>query len=505
MRLFVAEKPDVARELAAFIGKRNKASPKKEARYIEVGDTIVTWARGHLLEQGEVDDYFLDVPRTKENSSRGRLYWQHVPLPILPKKFLYVPSKEDSDRSAQLKEIGRLMKSATDIFNAADRDREGQLIFDEIIEHFGISGKPIKRLIFSSLDDAALERAFNSAVDNKTPGIFNMGLAAKTRGQADWLIGMNGTRAMTLAHVTPAKGAGSLNVGRVMTPTMSVVVRRHLEILNFKSSAFYVPMVELPDGTVLEWKKRLDESDTKGLDANGKIIDRALAERIVKAINDGLEGEITEAKSTERREEPPLPFSLPSIQSELSKKYGLTVEEITEACQSLYQKKMQTYVGTDCPYLPEAMHGEASDVLNGLKAMFGKAVSGTNVTRKYGCWNDKKLSGEGGAAHHGIIPTGIKGSISSEAERLVYQAVCNRYIAQFYPEHRYLAISLKAAFGGATGDEFNATAKAVISNGWKDVEGEGDTNEDRTTDNDRTAPDSKAGAQKPSNMGGRKG
>ena len=492
MKLFVAEKPDVARELAAFIGRKNKTPPKKEARFIEIGDSIVTWARGHLLEQAQVDDYYPDIPRTPENSSKGRLYWQHVPLPILPGKFIYTPSKEDADRSAQLKEIGRLMRKASEIYNAADRDREGQLIFDEIIEHFDISGKPIKRLIFSSLDDAALERAFNNAIDNKTPAVFNMGLAAKARGQADWLIGMNGTRAMTMAHVTPSRGAGYLNVGRVMTPTMSVVVRRHLEIQNFKPSAFYVPVVELPDGTVLEWKKRTDNDDTEGLDTNGKIVDRAVAERIVNAINKGLDGEIIEAKSVEKKEEPPLPFSLPSIQAELSKKYGLTIDEITKACQSLYEKKMQTYVGTDCPYLPEAMHGEAAEVLNGLRSLFGKAIGNTDISRKYGCWNDKKLSGEGGAAHHGIIPTGNKGATSSEAERLVYQAVCNRYIAQFYPEHRYMSVSLKASFGG---DEFGATARAVIANGWKDVDGDGDA-EPSPSDGDHAGTDNKIASKK---------
>ena len=483
-KVFVAEKPDVARELSAFLGKKNAIAPKKEQRFISVGDEIVvTWARGHLLEQAQVDEYFPEIRKDASNSSNNRLFWSCVPLPILPKKFIYKPSAEDADRSAQLKEIGRLMRRATEIYNAADRDREGQLIFDEIVEHFEISGKPIKRLIFSSLDDQALERAMATCVDNSTPSVFNAGLAARARGQADWLIGMNGTRAMTLAHVPPGSRGGFLSVGRVMTPTMSVVVRRHLEIQNFKSSAFFVPVVELPDGTIMEWKSRSD-GDATGLSVDGKIVDRTVADRIVRDINSGLEGEITESKSTERKEEPPLPFSLPSIQSELAKKYGLTIDEITKACQSLYEKKMQTYVGTDCPYLPEAMHGEALSVLDGLRGgAFQRAIGGADIKRKYGCWDDKKLSGEGGAAHHAIIPTGNRGSLDSEAEKLVYQAVCNRYIAQFHPEHRYLSISLKAAFGS---NEFSASAKAVLSNGWKDVDGDVAS---VTEDTGRVAPD----------------
>lgn len=459
--LIVAEKPDVAREIASYLSGKQGVNVIKSSNHLSVGDTAITWARGHLMELASVDDYYPDIARTQANSKNGVLYWNHVPLPILPQSYLYKPAQDDG-KIGQLKKVGELMKAAKQIYNAADRDREGQLIFDEIIEHFKIKGKPVKRLIFSSLNESALDQAFKNIADNDLPVYRNAGLAAKLRSQSDWLIGMNGTRALTLAHAEK----GVANVGRVMTPTMSVVVRRHLEIQSFKSIPFYVPMIKMPDGTVLEWRKRVTD-DLFGIDSEGRIIDKGVAQKIVDAINANNAGEITEAKSVERREEPPLPYSLPVIQSELSKRYGLSVDEITKACQSLYEKKMQSYLGTDCRYLPEAMHTEAAQVLAGLRGVMSKNVDGANTKIKYGCWNDKKLTGDDGAAHHGIIPTGVVKSCDSEAERLVYQAVCSRYVAQFYPEHRYNSITLKAQFGQ---DEFGATANVVVANGWKDVD-----------------------------------
>jgi DNA topoisomerase-3 len=305
-------------------------------------------------------------------------------------------------------------------------------------------------------------------VDNNDPSVKNMGVAAKARGQADWLIGMNGTRAMTLAH---NNGSGVMNIGRVLVPTLSIVVRRHIEIANFKPKPYYTPTIKMEDGTILTWNKRFDDGDMTGIDEEGRIVDKAVADEIVRRINAGLKGDITESKSVEKSQEPPLPFSLPSIQSELSRKHGLSVDSITKACQKLYEKKMQSYVGTDCRYLPESQHSEAISVLNGLRTQFPGIIRNTDTSKKYSCWNDKKMSGDGAAAHHAIIPTGIVGMLEGEAERIVFDAVCKRYVAQFYPEYRYLSVALKSTFDK---DEFSASARAPISMGWKEIEGDTD-------------------------------
>ena len=467
MKLFVAEKPDVGRELAAYLGKKHGATPKKSQRYLEVGGDVVTWARGHLLGLAEPDRYFPNNGFQK--GKNGKYSWRDVPLPILPETFINVPS-DDTDRKQQLQEIGRLMRSADEIYNASDRDREGQLIFDEILAHFKIKGKPVRRLIFSALDEPSFDKAFAEVLDNNDPSVRNKGLAAMMRSQADWLIGMNATRAMTLSH--GSRETGVINVGRVMTPTISIVVRRQKEIDAFVPSPIWTPVITLDDGQVLVWNKRLGDKDQPGI-VDGKIVDKALAEKIMADIKNGLTGKVTEARATEKAEPPPLPFSLPVIQSELSRKYGLTVDEITKACQALYERGMQTYLGTDCRYLPESMHAKAVEVLHGLSDRFRSMAQNADTSLKYSCWDDKKLTGEGAAAHYAIVPTGTGGPLNSEAERLVYESVCRRYMAQFYPEYKYLSIALASQYGK---DEFKTTATLSLSPGWRTIDDDGSSN-----------------------------
>ncbi len=221
--------------------------------------------------------------------------------------------------------------------------------------------------------------------------------------------------------------------------------------------------IKLSDGTELEWRSRKSDVREPGFDDDGRIIDPEVAKAIVDAINRGLQGNITEASSKEEKEAPPLPYSLSAIQSEMSKRHGLPVSETTAACQALYEKKMQSYIGTDCRYLPESMHAAAGEILAKLRgAGFRNAVESSNPSLHYKCWNDDKVS-----AHHAIIPTGERGSFSNEAERLVYNAVSSRYIAQFHPESRSLVTRLAAQFGR---DSFSASKSEVISLGWKAVD-----------------------------------
>lgn len=464
-KLIFTEKADVAREISAFLEKKMGVKQKKNHRYIDVGDISIIWAKGHLMELAKVDAYFPDIIKTPENSGQNGLYWRAVPLPILPSSFITIPTN-DADNLLQLNEIGRMMSISDEIYNASDSDREGQLIFDEIVRHFGIV-KKTKRLVFSALDNASFEKAFSSVQPNELPAWKLAGVAASARAEADWLIGTNGTRAMTLYHSSRAKE--TFNIGRVMTPVISVVVKRQLEIDAFKSIEYYVPIITLPDGTEIEWQSTSINTDNVDAVLDSKIIDKKFAESIVNEINNGLAGQVIDLKSLEVSEPPPLPFSLSSLQSELSRRYGLSVKEISDACASLYRKKMQTYVGTDCQYLPSSMHCEAGKVLFGIKSLFGKSVRGANVNLKNGCWDDSKLTGAGAAAHHAIIPTGHSGMIASEAEKIVYDAVCNRYVAQFHPDSRSLSIGIKIDFGG---NVFGAEEKAELCRGWKSVEKE---------------------------------
>jgi len=458
MNLYIAEKPDVGRVLADYLSRKCKSASKREKGYFLIpGEGVVTWAVGHMLEQADMD-YYLKSVVPASSVKNNKVKWSSDYLPFIPERFVMLPSM-DEGKSAQLKVIGKLMGEASAIYHSADRDREGQAIVDEMLANFKITGKKVRRIVFSALDDHSIDAAFRAVGDNSDPKYQNMWKASKARAMADWTIGLNATRACTVLH--SAKGV--ISVGRVQTPTLAIIVARSEAIENFKPVAFYQPQITLADGTVLTWRSRSD-GNTAGIDAEGRITDRGLAESIVDAINKGLAGTITDASSTKKKQPPPLPYSLPALQAEMSKRHGLSVEETTQACQSLYNKKMQSYVGTDCRYLPESMRHEATGVVTGLRgqAVFKKAAETANLDIRYKCWDDSKIS-----AHHAIIPTGEKGSFENDAEKQVYESVSRRYLAQFHPEYCYLKIRIEAIFGS---DSFSASHEVPVSMGWKSVD-----------------------------------
>ncbi len=475
MRLYVTEKPNAGKMLANFFAKKKNVTPEKEAYCIKVGDDVVAWARGHLLAQADPDYYFKD--KGIETKADGKIAWAKIPLPIIPEQFVYVPT-DSKDIDSQLNALKKLMLKADVIYNAADKDREGQLIFDELVDYFKITNKPIKRLWFSALNDKAFEDALANPMDNNDPLIKNMGVAALARGQADWIIGMNATRATSLAHGRADDGVFS--VGRVQTPTLAIVVKRYLEIENFISVPFYTPVIEV-NKTQLTWEKRLVENQL-GI-VGGRILDKELAVTTVNRINQGLQGEVIECQGVQKEKTPPLPYSLPVIQAELSKKLGLPVNQIESVCQSLYEKGMITYIGTGCQYLPESMLSEARGVLTGIIQsnkfpQFNQIIKGANLSIKSPCWNDKKVNGDGsneaiGASHHGIIPTGSVIGELGITEKAVYEAIVRRYVAQFYPNYIYYSVSLKCQFDQ---DVFSANETAPMSYGWHEVINEEEDN-----------------------------
>lgn len=455
--LYIAEKPDVGRVLADFIGRKKGIPVKKLQGAFEIGNVAVTYCVGHMMESAPPDHYLLpSVPASM--ISNGKVRWSLAHLPIVPNPFVLLEYSEAS-KKAQLRTIESLMKQSATIFHCADKDREGQSIVDELIEHFKMKHKPIKRIAFSALDDFSIDAAFKDVCDNNDPRYKNMGAASIARREGDWMIGMNLTRALSICFGEPGK---PLTVGRVQTPVLAIVVRRYWDIKNFKPVDFFKVQIQLPDGTELSWRKRRGEAHA-GIDSEGRIIDRRLAESIVESVNRGLKGEVVRADVKEKSTPPPLPYSLTSLQKEMSARHGLTVDETQAAAQSLYEKKMQTYVGTDSRYLPESMHADSGRVIKGLHAQgFKAAAEGADLDKHYACWNTKEAE-----PHHAIIPTGNVGSFSNEAERLVFGVVTSRFIAQFYPEYRYSETNLEVDFGQ---DVFAAVSKTPIAQGWKLVD-----------------------------------
>lgn len=451
MRLFIAEKPDVARGIAEVLGQTGKGQG-----FIECGQDKVTWCFGHMLEQAEPDEYTPDnVPR----GTNGKKVWRVDELPIIPNTWLM---RAKPDAEAQLAVIGRLIREANEIVNAGDPDREGQLLVDEVLEHFG-NQKPVSRYWASARDAVSVKRALAALKPNAT--YTGWGLAAKGRARADWLIGMNLTRAYTLR----AQRGGSralLAVGRVQTPTLALVVARDREIENFKPIPYFTlaASIQHEGGTFLaSWRPREEQA---GLDPDGRLIDKAQADALVQALT-GKPARIESYEQAGKKQGQPLGLSLTSLTALAAKRWGYTADQILKACQSLYEvHKLTSYPRTDCGYLPESQHADAGQVLAAIKHVnpeLASLVDKADPRIKSKTWDDAKVT-----AHHAIIPTMHKGAAASlrEDERNIYGLILRSYLAQFFPAHEYKATSITVA---VEGESFQAKGRVVTLQGWREV------------------------------------
>lgn len=455
MTVVLTEKPDVAKHVAEFFG----IAERLDGAYVTKNGYYVTNNIGRMLHTGNPEDYMDE----SQKAARG-----FAQLPIIPHKFKRFPNE---DTKKQFNVVMKLLKKADVIVNAGDIDRMGQLISDEMFAYAGIDpngkDKPIKRVLIRANNHDSLKAAFDPANirSNGEASFVNCRYAGEARDESDWLIGMNGSRAVRAAINAYMKNG--ISVGRVQTPTLGLVVQRELLIRNFKSVTYFVPEVVLPDGRILTWEARKEDADMRGIDEEGRIIDRAVAEAIVERIRKGLEGVVTLFEENNREQAPPLPFSYSKLQSEMSARYGMSIAETRRASTALYEsKKMITYVGTDCQHLPTSMHEEAPKVLKGLSDRYQKVASGANPDIKYGCWNDAKVT-----AHHAIIPTGEMAGSLTDSEQKVFDVIARRYMAQFYPKHKYLETNLEAEYGQ---DVFKSGWRETTVLGWKEVDQQAD-------------------------------
>lgn len=469
--LWIPEKPSVAKELAAALARLkgakivNGATIIKDGYYALSSGDYVCSVFGHMLQMLPPSRYF-----TKEQNNDPLPH-----LPLIPEVFKFEPTPERTKDGKVVVKNGKpvpsyrytllekLIKQAKRIVNACDIDREGQLIFDELLLFVGRNpvDPNILRTSIVSMTPEALEKAARDLDKNGDRKWLQRGQAAATRQKMDWLLGMNASMAYQVVT-----GIRSMSVGRVQTPVLAMVVRRDLEIENFKPQDFFVPVIIMADGTRMRWEKRHGAEGQPGFDANGRIIDEKLAQAIVDQIIKGVPGEVAKAEQKEKSEAPPLPFSMGSLQSEAAKQHGLTVAEVTKAAQNLYERhKAITYVGTDCRFMPEAMHDSAPGILQSLAKQFNAIAHGANPKIKSKAFDDKKID-----EHFAIVPTGTLPQLGAgdHAERGVYETICRRYMAQFYPDYRAMTASVHVMFGE---DEFRATATKDIELGWKQVEG----------------------------------
>ncbi|CAZ88955.1 DNA topoisomerase 3 [Thiomonas arsenitoxydans] len=435
MRLIIAEKPSVAQAIAGVIG-----GAKRSDGFIDCpqAKTRVTWCFGHLLEQAKPEDYV----------DGGKVLASH--LPVIPTTWKLSP--RDGGAGNQVKVIRDLLKDATEMVNAGDADREGQLLVDEVLLFLNWKGKT-SRLWLSSLDDASVRKALSSIKDNAAMRpVYESALA---RQRADWLMGMNCSIALS-RNLQACGMPGAWSIGRVQTPTLALLVDRQREIGHFKPRDFYQVVALLDGGIRAAWQTRDDL-----VDEDGRLLDKARADATSHQIT-GKAARVTRYTRKTGERSAPLPYTLGGLQKAASSRLGLSAKDTLAAAQELYEAKVTTYPRTDCPYLPIEMHGGAAGI---LKAIGGTDIAGIDPERKHAAWNTAKVE-----AHHGLIPTGQSpdaAGLSADAKR-VFGLIRESYIRLFIPPEKF---ETREAIFDIDGLTFRAAARVVLDPGWTKLGG----------------------------------
>lgn len=432
MRVYLAEKPSQARDIAAVLGVVNKGNGLIEVK----GGDVVTWARGHF--------YKLAPPEKLNPAWGGRWSWGQ--LPMVPDKFT-LEAETSNGIKEQLRVIKGLLAKADTCVIATDAGREGELIAREILEEARYKGK-VLRFWTSSLTPADIKRQLGNLMDgSKTIPLYE---AAKARRNCDFVHGMSSSRASSIA--ANLRGT-SFPAGRVQTPTLAMVVRRDEAIREFKSAVYYELEATAQTAAGAEFKM------THAPAESARITDEAEAKKLLRQAQ-GAAGPISVSTKL-CRESPPLPFSLPLLQKVANKSLQFSPKKTLEVAQRLYeQKKVITYPRTDCQFLAESQKADVPGILVSLASLFGKSVSQVEregaIMRPF-VFNDSKLTD-----HHGIIPTGRNADLDPEEEKL-FGLIAKRFVQMLGKDHQYNQTSVEM---DANGVPFKATGRVTVDPGW---------------------------------------
>jgi DNA topoisomerase-3 len=424
MQLVIAEKPSVAKSIADVLGALDR-----QDGYFEGGGYLVSWCVGHLIELAEPESYGDQWKK-----------WTFESLPVNPEHWQY-EIKEDTKEQYDVL-YGLLHDSRVDeVVCATDAGREGELIFRLVYEQAGCS-KPMKRLWISSMEESAIREGF----ENLKPGSDYEHLyhSALCRQEADWLVGINGTRLFTVLY-----GGKVLKVGRVQTPTLAMLVERESKIMNFKKEQYF--MAHILCGGVDAATERIDS--------------KTEAEQIAGACRNG-QALVTSVVKEEKTVASPKLYDLTTLQRDANRLFGFTAKQTLEYTQSLYEKKLCTYPRTDSQYLSDDMGQTAGNV---IKAIFSSILFEENMMFNPDIkrvLNSKKVTD-----HHAIIPTMeiAKADLAAlpETERKILSLVANRLLCATGEKHLYETVKAELTCGGYT---FATSGKSVLKNGWKDFE-----------------------------------
>ncbi|OHX57174.1 DNA topoisomerase III [Planococcus salinarum] len=429
--IVIAEKPSVARDIARVLECGQKGNG-----FFEGKQYIVTWALGHLVTHAQPEQYDNDF---KE--------WKMENLPIVPKPFKLVPIKQSMKQFNAVKaQLGR--GDVKDVIIATDAGREGELVARWILEKTNTK-KPIKRLWISSVTDKAIKDGFNNLKDGKA--YENLYEAAVARAEADWVVGINATRALTVKY------NAQLSTGRVQTPTLAMIAEREQQIRNFQPKPYY-GMQAVTDQAAFTWT---DGNSTQSFDK--EKIDALFAK-----LDNTHEGTVSDIKITPKKQPAPPLFDLTELQKEAYKRYSWSAKETLNTLQNLYERyKIVTYPRTDSKHLTSDMKDTLKDrikaVQTGPYRPLAATVLKSPVAAQKGVIDDAKVSD-----HHAIIPTEEAPPLHdlSDKEHKLYDMIVKRFLAVFYPQYEYDQTTVKLEAGGET---FQAKGNTVRNEGWKRI------------------------------------
>lgn len=466
MKIVIAEKPSVGRELAKVFG----ATTRKDG-YIEGKGYSFTWAFGHLLQLAPPHDY-------------GFIGWRKQHLPMLPAKFKLAIRKiktkdgfvEDPAVRKQLDTIKKLFDEATEIIVATDAGREGELIFRYIYYYLKCK-KPFKRLWISSQTDEAIKDGFR----NLKPGteydtLFN---SAHCRSESDWLVGMNATQALSIS----AGNRTVLSLGRVQTPTLAMICARFLEIKNFVPQTFYqLSIMLIKDEQVF---KAVSTTNYKDKDEAEKLF--ALVEDVASGFPNG--GNITAVEAKPRKEPPPLLHDLSSLQQEANKKKGYTADQTLGILQNLYESKLVSYPRTGSRYIGDDVFAGVPDLISKFTNHpdFGKQAQLLQTIKL----NKRSVNAKKVTDHHAVLPTGEEAYGLSSDRQAIYDMVVGRMIEAFHQE----CLKEITKITVQSGLTFLANGTVIRSAGWRSVFNE--TDEDKKDEDNAALPKVAVGEQLP--------
>lgn len=424
VKLCIAEKPSVGKELARILGAQNR-----QDGYFEGNGYYVSWTFGHLCTLKAPDDY---LPEWKR--------WNMSQLPMIPPRF-QIKVIDNPGIQKQFEILKTLMGNSDEIINCGDAGIEGEVIQRWVLSKAQCS-KPVKRLWISSLTDEAIKEGFRNLKSADTYDLLYA--AGNARAIGDWLLGMNASRLYTIKY---ADGKGVLSIGRVQTPTLALIVNRFHEIQHFTPEIY--------------WELKTKYREVIFNSSKRKFTTREDAQKILDLIRN-KEFEIIAFAVKKGNELPPALFDLTSLQVECNKKFNFTAEDTLKLVQKLYELKLVTYPRVDTTYLPENMHSKIKDILKGMKpyANYTELLMDKPIRKSKKLFDDSKITD-----HHAIIPTGmLPGSGLSYPEKQVYDAIARRFIAAFYPD---CIVSNTTVTGDVDGNQFSATGRVILENGWR--------------------------------------